>query len=83
MSGPSYVTIIGTVLTFNPPAASVGTNPITLCLNDGTNTPQFTFNLNVVANSKAIFNMGPLPPISTPAGTPTSYFLPGTLDPEN
>jgi hypothetical protein len=50
VSGPSYVTIIGTELIFNPPAATAGTNPIILSVNDGTNTPQFAFNLKVVAN---------------------------------
>ncbi len=50
VTSPAYVSISGTVLTFSPPAPSAGTFPITLSVTDGVNTPQFSFNLIVVAN---------------------------------
>lgn len=57
------------------------TYQVKLTISDGFNSPQFTFNLIVSANTPAIFLSTPVAQ-STPAGVPISYTLPGTSDAE-
>lgn len=50
-------------------------------ISDGTNSPTFTVNFNIVANQVPTFVSTPLAQ-STPAGTPKTYTLPNTIDTE-
>ena len=56
-----------------------------IIISDGVNSPQFSFNLIVTANTgsnnPATFVTTPASQ-STPAGVPISYILPGTSDAE-
>jgi hypothetical protein len=70
---------MGTAITFTPITGTAGTYLVTLSISDGVNTPQFTFNVIVTANTPAIFVSTPVAQ-STRAGVAISYTLPATSD---
>ena len=82
VSGPSFTAFTPTALTFTPAVGTGNFYTVILSISDGINSPQFTFNLIVTANTPAIFLSTPVAQ-STPAGVPISYTLPGTSDAES
>ncbi len=53
-----------------------------IIISDGVNSPQFSFNLIVGANTPAVFLTPPMDQ-STRSGVAISYTLPGTYDAES
>ena len=64
VSGPTFASLTGSDITFTPTTGTAGTHLVTLSVSDGSNVPQFTFNVIVTAktttNTPAVFVTTPV-----------------------